>query len=623
MPEQPQADQSAPVWTTGTASFWTRVQEHKIIQWGVGYLGAALALAHGQELVGHAFHWPDLIGRLFMLLLIAGLPIAVTLAWYHGHRGLRRVSAGELSIISLLVLIAAVFFTVSLRPAEHGSDASPPHSAEGTRGPPAVAAISGARETRRGPLANSIAVLPFENQSPNGNEAIFASGIHEQVLNRLAKIKSLTVIARTAVLGYTRGSVSIRDVARDLNVQSVMESTIRFADGNVRISTQLIDADSEATLWAETYTRPFGDVFELETDIATQIAAALETELAPSERRGLARQSTRSAEAYAQFLRAGAALGTSAGAVGVSAEESAEFHRHLDYALELDPDFALGYAAKARDYAYSIGRLLPRSAGLSFDDRAALATRNAERALSLDPDNGLAYAALATVHRMSGRLREAQLALDKALALSPNDYQVLFDAMLTNFTMRNGTAAVEYARRAARVNPAEGFLALGLAFVSAGDYDAAAEQFASHVEYPTAPMEYARVELLRGNKSSAAQSLREQEKRPLRPPATIPIMAYLYHLAGAEDDARRLSAKLPAFAEDYAVSPGEWALVALASGNDKEALTWLQRSVDRGSPDVDSPTLMFIARNGFLDPVLERAEFVEVRNRLPGGRTGR
>ena len=96
-------------------------------------------------------------------------------------------------------------------------------------------------------------------------------------------------------------------------------------------------------------------------------------------------------------------------------------------------------------------------------------------------------------------------------------------------------------------------------------------------------------------------------------------MAYLYHLLGAEDDARRLSAKLRSFAEDYAVGPGDWALAALANGDDDEALTWLRRSVERGAPGADAQSLGLIRRNLFADPVLARPEFEELRSRLPLG----
>src|SRR5688572_7647180 len=99
-----------------STAFWSRVRENKVIQWAVAYLGAALALAHGAELVTHALHWPDGVWRGVVLMLIVGFPIAVTLAWYHGHKGLTKMSQGELAIVSVLLLIGAVFFTASLRP---------------------------------------------------------------------------------------------------------------------------------------------------------------------------------------------------------------------------------------------------------------------------------------------------------------------------------------------------------------------------------------------------------------------------------------------------------------------------------------------------------------------------
>ncbi len=112
---------------------WARVKEHKIIQWTLAYLAAALALAHGAELVGHAFEWPDIVSRVVVILLVLGLPFAVTLAWYHGDRGIKRVSGAELTIIALLLFIGAGLFFALVRPsAEHAetpAPQSPPHIA--------------------------------------------------------------------------------------------------------------------------------------------------------------------------------------------------------------------------------------------------------------------------------------------------------------------------------------------------------------------------------------------------------------------------------------------------------------------------------------------------------------
>src|ERR1700722_1294848 len=103
--------------STGTCE---RIKEHKILQWGLGYFGAAIAIAHGQELMAEAFEWPHVIGRILMSVLVLGFPLVLTLAWYHGHKGLKKVGAGELAILSVLVLIAAGLLVVFVRvPAEH------------------------------------------------------------------------------------------------------------------------------------------------------------------------------------------------------------------------------------------------------------------------------------------------------------------------------------------------------------------------------------------------------------------------------------------------------------------------------------------------------------------------
>ena len=89
---------------TASAGTWERIQEHKILQWALGYLGAAIAIAHGQELMADAFDWPHLIGRILMSVLVVGFPLVLTIAWYHGHKGFKRVSPGELMIVSFLVM---------------------------------------------------------------------------------------------------------------------------------------------------------------------------------------------------------------------------------------------------------------------------------------------------------------------------------------------------------------------------------------------------------------------------------------------------------------------------------------------------------------------------------------
>ncbi len=274
------------------ATVWERVREHKLIQWGIAYLGVALALAQGQESIARALEWPDVVGRMLVIALIAGLPLVLTLGWYHGHRGLQRISTGELTIISLLLLIGALLFSVSLRPEERSTAAASPPRATGAdvavvTPPPLVPATSEI-------TPNSVAVLPFANLSPSSDDAAFAIGIHQQVLNQLSRINDLTSIARASVLRYADTNLSPQEIARELGVETIMTGTLRYVDGNVQIRTELVDGASGVQLWSEIYTRPFDNIFAIEADIATQVATALEAELAPDEQLKLVQRPTES-----------------------------------------------------------------------------------------------------------------------------------------------------------------------------------------------------------------------------------------------------------------------------------------------------------------------------------------
>ena len=129
-------ESSAPVVAPDSLGFWHRIQEHKILQWGLGYVGVAIAIAHGQELLADAFDWPHLIGRILMSVLVLGLPVVLTLAWYHGHKGLKRVGQGELTIIALLVLIGAGLLVVLVRsPGESSAEHRAGHALDSSVAP--------------------------------------------------------------------------------------------------------------------------------------------------------------------------------------------------------------------------------------------------------------------------------------------------------------------------------------------------------------------------------------------------------------------------------------------------------------------------------------------------------
>ena len=262
-------------------------------------------------------------------------------------------------------------------------------------------------------LPNSVAVLPFGNLSPDPDNAYFAAGLHEEILNQLTKLRDLSVISRTSVLRYQDSDLSIPEIARELNVGTVMEGSVRYANERVRITMQLIDAETDEHLWSETYDREFADIFAIESDIAMNVANALQVEFSLEEQANIERVPTESPAAYDLYLRA-----LSFGYFDLNRASTA-----LTQAIGLDPNFSLAYARLASTYSIRLVQVFGTSA-VEPEERAnieAEARRASEQALRLDPDLGAAYAPLAMIDTYYWRWSEAQQALERVIESAPND----------------------------------------------------------------------------------------------------------------------------------------------------------------------------------------------------------
>ncbi len=318
--------------SVSAGSPWERIKEHKVLQWSLGYLGAALALAHGQELLSHTYHWPELAGRVLMGILIVGLPVVVALAWYHGHKGLKQISAGELTVVSVLVLLGAGLLIVLVREptAPEAARAEQPAEATSVHGPtraPAAAPIE---------AGISLAVLPFANMSADRDQEYFSDGLSEELLNQIAQIKGLRVVARTSSFAFKGKNEDLRIIAEKLGVNHLLEGSVRKAGNRLRITAQLINAADGSHIWSHSYDDKLDDVFTVQESIAKDVAAALSITLGVGETLRPA-GGTDSIAAHDKYLRAhelsyqfdvASALKASAG---------------YKEALALDPNFALAW----------------------------------------------------------------------------------------------------------------------------------------------------------------------------------------------------------------------------------------------------------------------------------------
>src|SRR6266404_3913762 len=160
------------------------------------------------------------------------------------------------------------------------------------------------------PTEKSIAVLPFENISANKDDAYFADGVQGEILNNLAKIAQLKVISRTSVMQYRADNKrDLRQIATALGVVSVLEGTVRRDGNHVRVSTELVDARNDNTIWADSYDRDLTNIFSIQSEIAQIVASRLSAQLSPEERKGIEEKPTNNLEAYDLYLQAKELLG--------------------------------------------------------------------------------------------------------------------------------------------------------------------------------------------------------------------------------------------------------------------------------------------------------------------------
>jgi TolB-like protein/Flp pilus assembly protein TadD/tRNA A-37 threonylcarbamoyl transferase component Bud32 len=276
----------------------------------------------------------------------------------------------------------------------------------------------------------SIAVLPFENLSTDPENAFFADGVQDEILNDLAKIADLKVISRTSVMQYKSGAKrNLRQIANELGVAHVVEGSVQRSGNRVRVSAQLIDAKSDTHLWANSYDRPLNDVFAIQSEIAKSIATQLQAKLSSAEKSAIEQRPTTNLIAYDRYLRAEKLW---AQQTTQPAKDIHEIIRLLDQAVANDPRFLLAYCELARTHAYLYF--------LGYDHtpaRIVLAEQARDAALRLGFERGEPHLAAAYVAYWCYRDYDKAIAeLDIAQRGLPNDPSVF--GVAAGITRRQG-----------------------------------------------------------------------------------------------------------------------------------------------------------------------------------------
>jgi TolB-like protein/Tfp pilus assembly protein PilF len=360
----------------GGEGTWAKLRRRKVVQWGIAYVAAGWGLLQGLEYVSGLYDWSRQYQQIAMLVLLIGIPIVLVLAWYHGDRGQQHFSAAR------------------------GSVAEPAPAATKSAATPTVA-----------DARPSIAVLPFDNRSDKHEDTFFVDGIHDDILTQLTKVSAMRVIARTSVQQFRGTKLTTREIGEKLGVTMILEGGVQRASDRVRITVQLIDAGTDAHMWADSYDRELtaGNIFAIQSEVAAAIAVALKTTLTSGEKASVNAVPTQNLEAWEAFQRGKQRMARRTSAA--LADSVAYFQK----AIDADLGFALAYVGMADALLVQFFyQWAPRAACLA---RAEVAIG---KALALDPNLAEAHTSLASLHEKRGAPERAEVEYRKAIELNPN-----------------------------------------------------------------------------------------------------------------------------------------------------------------------------------------------------------
>jgi len=439
----------------------------------------------------------------------------------------------------------------------------------------------------------SIAVLPFDNLSRDPDNAYFAEGVQDEILTRLAKVADLKVISRTSTQHFKSAPDNLPQIAKQLGVMNILEGSVQKANDQVRVNVQLINALTDAHLWAETYDRKLTDIFAVESEISKTIADTLQAKLTGSEKISIAKVPTANTEAYELYLK---------GRFFWNKRTGADLKRAIDYfnqAIAKDPNYALAYAGLADSYT-----LLSVFSAASPQDSIPQARVAAKKALELDNT-------LAEAHASSGRIlsgydydfERAIAEFERAIQLNPNyatSYHWISNGPLT--ARGEFDRAITEGKRAVELDPLSMIdnADLGQIYFYARRYDEAISQVGKAIEID--PHSYlahyylGQIYQLQGHLTEAIAEYQKAVELDDDPQA-LAFLGQAQARIGQHDKAQKILSRMTEEAKSRYVSAYSFALMFIALGDKERAIDALERAYREGAAN-DIITIR-------VDPMLE------------------
>ncbi len=608
-------------------NFFSELKRRNVYKVAVAYIVVAWLLIQAASILFPTFEAPLWVMKVFVTVVLLGFPVAMILSWAFEitPEGIKREAGvspdqsitahtGKKIIgltIGLAVIAAGLFAFQMLRsktPRVEGGAAGPPDwRTVGPATPSVESGLAGARPSKPIP-DKSIAVLPFDNLSDDKSNAYFAEGIQDEILTRLAKVADLKVISRTSTQHFKSAPENLPEIAKQLGVMNVLEGSVQRSNDQVRVNVQLINALSDAHLWAEIYDRRLTDIFTVESDIARTIADTLRAKLSGSEQRALSARPTENQEAYQLYLQGRFFWNKRSGPDLRKAVDS------FNQATALDPKFAQAYAGLAQTWV-----VLPAYNGGSPDDCFPRGEAAAQKALSLDENSVDALSTIASLKSNYHWDLEGSVPIyERVLQLNPNDatsHHWFASEALAAF----GQADRELAEmtRAAELDPLSLVILtnLGNAYLHNDQVNEAISRFRKVIEmdphFYFAEWSYGVALELQGKMPEAIAQL-EKTAALTDDPAVQGLLGHAYALTGRKDDAQKILHQLEQDRLKHFVAPYNIAIIYLGLGDRDAAFKWLEQ----GYREHDSNDLLPIRIDPFLAPLHDDPRFAALAEKI-------
>jgi len=592
-------------------SFFAELKRRNVYKVAVAYAVVAWLLLQAASIFFPAFDAPAWVMKIFIIVIIFGFPVALIFSWafeitpegikleseIEPSRSIKRRTGRKIVAVTIALAVVAVgLFAYQF--VRSRSTITPQQSEAATEQP-----------------NKSIAVLPFDNLSDDKSNAYFTEGVQDEILTRLAKVADLKVIARTSTQRFKSVPENLPDIAKQLGVANILEGSVQKVGDQVRVNVQLINALTNAHLWAEIYDRKLTDIFAVESDIAKTIADTLQAKLSSSAEHVLASRPTENPEAHELYLK---------GRYFWNRRTGANLQKAADYfqqAIGKDPAYALAYSGLADCHV-----LLPAYAELGSNPRDELpkALEASRKAVELDDTLGEAHTSLARALASDLQLPAAMSEFKRAIELNPNyatAHQWFGECLQSQGHLEEALAEL---KRAQELDPLSLIInsVLGFALDTVGKGDEAIAQLHKTLEIdPNFTNAHGQLGNVLEHRGRLNEAIVEYEKcyNSMAPdPIDLANRAAAYFLAGRKAEAQQDWDKLKSLSERQYVPAYSMAVVQVAFGNEDEAIRLLEKSYEDRAP-FDSADLGWILVDHRLDSLRNDPRFKKLITRIFSG----